>query len=93
MTSVVKKRYSAALDAQLSKTDVKTYWPLAANAYNLFATNKVNPNLSDFLAEKAVDALFLAMGKEEKEIRKDPASIGSAVVNKVWDYYITKKGR
>ncbi|MFM2395003.1 MAG: hypothetical protein RLZZ546_2986 [Bacteroidota bacterium] len=88
MRGAVKKRYSARLNTELNKTEANKYWPLAAGAYNIFAKNKVDASLSDFLAEKSVDAVFLAMGHEEKEIRKDPASIGKAVVTKVFDYYM-----
>jgi hypothetical protein len=93
MTTVVKKRYSTMLGAQLAKTDETKYWPMAAGAYNLLAKNKVETNLSDFIADKAVDAIFLTMGHEETQLRKDPASIGSAVVNKVFDYYVKNKGK
>lgn len=94
MKVAVKKRYSTRLNQELNKTDVNKYWPLAAGAYNMFSKNKVDNSLSDFLAEKSVDAVFLAMGHEEREIRKDPASIGKAVVTKVFDYYMkNKKGQ
>jgi hypothetical protein len=91
MTTVVKKRYSSVLNTQLNKTEANKYWPMAAGAYNLLAKNKVEPNLSDFIADKAVDAIFLAMGHEETQLRKDPASVGSAVVSKVFDYYVKNK--
>ena len=90
MYGAVKKRYSAKLDNELDKTDVKQYWGQATTAYNLFAKEKIDQSLSDYMSEKAVDAVFLAMGKEETEIRKDPASLGKAVVTKVWDYYSKK---
>ena len=64
---------------------------MAAGAYNLFAKNKIDDTLSDFMAERAVDAVFLAMGKEEKQIRTDPASLGKAVVTKVFDYYVKNR--
>ena len=91
MYGSVKKRYSSRLDQELEKSEVKQYWPAAASAYNLFSSKKVDSSLSDFLAERAVDGLFLTMGKEEKEIRKDPASLGIGVVTKVFDYYQKKK--
>jgi hypothetical protein len=91
MKAAVIKRYSAALNTELSKTDALKYWPMAAGAYNVFSKNKVDSNLSNFMAEKAVDAIFLAMGKEEKEIRKNPSSVGSSVVTKVFDYYKKKQ--
>jgi hypothetical protein len=92
MYASVKKRYSARLEEELNKNggDALRYWPLATGAYNLFSDNKVESNLPDFIAERSVDALFITMGKEESNIRKDPASLGKAVVTKVFDYY-TKK--
>ncbi|MFK7772145.1 MAG: DUF4197 domain-containing protein [Saprospiraceae bacterium] len=93
MYGSVKKRYSTRLETELEKTEVTQYWPLAANAYNLFASKKVDSSLSDFMAERAVDALFLGMGKEESKIRKDPKKLGKAVVTKVFDYYQKKKGK
>ena len=87
----VKNRYSTRLEEELAKGDALRYWPLATGAYNIFAKNKIESSLPDFLAERSVDALFIAMGKEESKIRKDPASLGKAVVTKVFDYYSNKK--
>ncbi|MBK9734617.1 MAG: DUF4197 family protein [Saprospiraceae bacterium] len=47
--------------------------------------------LSNFIADKAVDAVFLAIGHEEQEIRKDYKSLGIGIVNKVFDYYTKGK--
>ena len=91
MYDTVKNRYSARLEQELGKTEVLDYWPLAANAYNLFAKNKIDNSLSDFLAERSVDALFLTMGKQEASIRTDYQSLGSSVVTKVFDYYVKNK--
>ncbi|MBX2845193.1 MAG: DUF4197 domain-containing protein [Saprospiraceae bacterium] len=89
MYTTVKKRYSQKIEAELlnQEPEIMQYWGMATGAYNLFAKNKVDANLSDFLAEKAVDAVFLSMGAEEKKIRDNPASLGDAVVKKVFDFY------
>ncbi len=92
MYGSVKKRYSSKIEAELGKTEALKYWPMAAGAYNLFAKKKVGSSLPDFMAERAVDALFLTMEKEESKIRKDPNKLGKAVVSKVFDYYKKKKG-
>lgn len=92
MYGAVKKRYSDRLATELSKTDANKYWPMAASAFNMFAKkeDKVDGKLEDFIAERAVDGVFLAMGKEEKAVRADYKSLGKDVVTKVFDYY-TKK--
>lgn len=92
MYGAVKNRYSSLLQTELEKAEVTQYWPLAANAYNMFAKKKVDNSMSDFMAERAVDVLFLTMGQEESKIRKDPKKLGKAVVTKVFDYYQKKKG-
>lgn len=91
MYGAVKKRYSSKLDGQLANIDETKHWDTAVSAYNLFAKNKIEGTLSDFIAERAVDAVFVAMGKEEAVIRKNPASLEKAVVTKVFDYYKDKK--
>jgi len=87
MYGSVKKRYSAKIEKELGETEATEYWPIAASTYNIFAKKKVSGSLSDFMAERAVDALFLTMEKEETAIRNDPKKLGKAVVTKVFDYY------
>ena len=91
MYSTVKNRYSTRLGQELDKTDVNTYWPIAMGAYNIFAKNKMQGSLPDFLAERAVDGLFIAIGKEEAKARTDYKALGNSVVTKVFDYYSDKK--
>ncbi len=91
MYGAVKKRYSDRLDGQLANVDETKHWDTAVSAYNLFAKKKIEGSLSDFISERAVDAVFIAMGKEEAVIRKNPASLEKAVVTKVFDYYKDKK--
>lgn len=91
MYGTVKQRYSSLLNDELQKQDALQYWAPAKSAFNLFAKKKVEGEMSDFLAEKAVDGMFLTMGAEEKDTRKSYKKLGSTVVNKVFDYYTKKK--
>jgi len=91
MYSTIKNRYSERLESELNKKDVTKYWPMATSAYNLFAKEKVNGNLSDYISERAVDALFVGIAAEEKIIRGDYTKMGNAVVTKVFDYYTKNK--
>lgn len=91
MYGAVKTRYSSRIDQELQGTEAAQYWPLATGAYNMFSSNKIDANLSDFMAERVVDAVFLAMGKEEKEIRSNYEVLGDQVVNKVFDYYTKRQ--
>ncbi len=93
MYTTVKKRYSDKLAVELDKVDALQYWPLAAGAYNLFAKEKMESSLPDFLAERAVDALFLGIGAEENKTRDDPGRLGKQVVKKVFDFYQNRQRR
>lgn len=91
MYSTVKNRYSTRIEQELGKTEALKYWPIASSTYNIFAKDKMESTLPDFLAERSVDALFLAMGKQEASIRTDYKSLGNSVVTKVFDYYTKKQ--
>jgi len=41
-------------------------------------------DLDEYVAQKALDGLYLMVAEEEKKIRKDPVSAGSAIVRKVF---------
>lgn len=87
MKIFVKNRYRGQLNQMLYEHDINTYWPMAARVYNTFSRNKIDSNLSDLLSETAVDAIFMAMGKQETELRNDPKQIGTDVALKVFEYY------
>lgn len=63
-----------------------------AQHYNRYAEKGValglvtqeDANLDAYVTEKALDGLFLALGEEEKKIRKDPAGAGAAIIRKVF---------
>ena len=45
---------------------------------------KMNPNLEDYVTQKALDGLFLLVAQEESKIRKDPAARVSDILKKVF---------
>ena len=87
MYGAIKKRYGQRLDEEFADINELKHWDTAVSTYNLFAKNKIEGSLSDFIAARAVDAIFLGMGKEETEIRKNPSALNNPVVTKVFDYY------
>ncbi len=84
-----KKRYSTKIQQELIELEpnINTYWVAGSSAYNLLAKNKVNSSLPDFLAERAVDLLFISIGENESLIRDQPQQLGDQIVNKVFEYY------
>jgi hypothetical protein len=45
---------------------------------------KVNPNLDDYVTQRAIDGLFKLVAQEETKIRKDPAARVSDILKKVF---------
>jgi hypothetical protein len=57
----------------IDKVQVTSYWSPLANAYNKIPfVKKVNPNLDEYVTQKALDGLFYLVAQEELKIRKDP---------------------
>src|SRR6185295_15870059 len=46
--------------------------------------NREDANLDDYVTQKALDGLFLAVAEEEKRIRSDPVGTGTAIIRKVF---------
>lgn len=83
-------KFGPVVQTALNKVQITKYWtPLWSN-YNKYAPaanavgsvfgqgnvlpKAVNPDLKDYVTNKALDGLFLMMAKEEAKIRKDPAA-------------------
>jgi hypothetical protein len=46
--------------------------------------HKDDADLDEYVTQKALDGLYIMVAEEEKKIRKDPVSAGSAIVRKVF---------
>lgn len=71
----------------IEKVEVTKYWDDVANIYNSvpFVT-KVNPDLDQYVTDKAIDGLFVLVAEEEKKIREDPVARVSDILVKVFGY-------
>jgi len=56
------------------------------NTYNNFPTtfNKINPDLPSFVTDRATNALFDLVAKEEKNIRENPVARTTEILKKVF---------
>ena len=70
----------------LDRTNATKYYANIANTYNRLPTsfNKVNPDLTDYVVEKALDALFDQIAKEEANIRANPLARTTEILKKVF---------
>jgi len=81
----LKIKFLPVVKNALQKVQITKYWnPLASKYNKLPMTKKVNPNLEDYVTQKAIEGLFKLVGDEEAKIRKDPASRVSDLLKKVF---------
>lgn len=80
--------FSPIAKASIDKVELTKQWNPLADLYNkstlLTGKEKVNPDLDQYVTNKAVDGLFTLMAQEENKIRKDPAARVTDVLQKVF---------
>jgi len=60
------------------------YNDYAGKAAKMGLLDKKDANLDQYVTQKALDGLFLMVAEQEKAIRKDPVSTGSALLKKIF---------
>jgi hypothetical protein len=78
--------FTPSVESSLEKVGATKHYGDIVNTYNKFPTTfkKVNPDLTSFVVQKAVDALFDQVAKEEANIRANPVARGSDILKKVF---------
>jgi hypothetical protein len=74
------------IKSSLDKVDATKYYGDLVTKYNNFPTTfiKVNPDLANFVTDKATDALFELVAKEELNIRTNFAARTTDILKKVF---------
>ena len=81
----LKAAFIPVIDSSLQKVNATKYYGDAVNRYNKVPfVKKMNPDLSDYVAERTLFALFDRIGVEEANIRNNPASRTSDLLKKVF---------
>jgi Protein of unknown function (DUF4197) len=79
------QEFQPVIVASLNKFNAIEYWADAVNAYNKIPlVEKVNPNLDQYVTEKALDGLFAMVAKKELQIRTDISSRTTELLKKVF---------
>ncbi|GAB4032525.1 DUF4197 domain-containing protein [Spirosoma gilvum] len=77
--------FTPIVDSTLRKNNATKYYADLANIYNKIPlVQKVNPNLTEYATNKAVDGLFILVAQEEKKIRENPAARVTDILKKVF---------
>lgn len=83
-TAELTAKFQPVIQASLTKTDATKYWNDVFSNYNKFSKDKVNPDLTAYVTEKALAGLFYNISLEEQKIRKDPAAQVTSILKSVF---------
>jgi hypothetical protein len=83
-TTSLTSAFKPVIQSSLDKVNATKYWSDVFTTYNKFATNKINPDLSGFVTDKAITGIFYQVSLEEQKIRKDPVSRVTDLLKKVF---------
>ena len=79
------KRFLPIVRKATARVDLaQKYDQYADKAAAVGLLNKEDADLDNYVTQKALDGLYFMVAEEEKKIRKDPVSAGSAIVRKVF---------
>jgi hypothetical protein len=68
----------------LNQVGATKYWSAVVKPYNLLSKQKINPDLSAHVTEKALEGLFSLIAAEELRIRKDPGARSSEILQNIF---------
>lgn len=84
----LKEAFRPKVEAAIQKVKLTQYWEPVMNKYNMSTMitgeEKINPDLNEYVLDKAIDGLFKMVEKEENKIRKDPAARVTSLLQKVF---------
>lgn len=91
-TAQLMEKFKPVITSSLSKVGATKYWSDAALAYNKIPLVKpVNADLSTYVAQKAIDGMFIQVAQEELKIRDNIGARSTGLLQKVFGYADTKK--
>jgi len=86
-TAQLMEKFKPVITASLSKVGATKYWGDAAGQYNKLPLVKpVNTDLSSYVAQKAIDGMFIQVAQEELKIRENIGARSTTLLQKVFGY-------
>lgn len=84
-TASLTEAFRPVIEKSLEKVDATKYWNAVFTTYNKMPlVNKVNPDLTAYVTEKALTGIFHEVALQEAEIRKDPRARTTNLLKKVF---------
>ncbi|WP_207494089.1 DUF4197 domain-containing protein [Aridibaculum aurantiacum] len=83
-TVALTNAFRPVIDRSLQNVNATKYWGDVINAYNLVATNKINPDLTAYVTDRALTGIFYQLGLEEQKIRQNPVARTTDLLKRVF---------
>jgi len=81
-------KFKPVVKLNLDKVNATKLYSQAATQYNRIplVMNKINPDISDYVTQKAIEGLFLEIAKEELNIRQNIGARSTPLMQKVFGF-------
>lgn len=80
-------KFKPIIQSSLSKVGATRNWTEVVSRYNQIPlVTDINPDLTSYVTQKAIDGLFMEIAKEELKIRQNVSSRNSILLQKVFGY-------
>jgi hypothetical protein len=83
-TQALFNAFRPIINNALAKTNATAYWNEVFTLYNKISSKPVTTDLSAYVTNRAIDALFYEIKNEEIKIRTDPAARVTEILRKVF---------
>lgn len=91
-TAQLMEKFRPVIITSLSRVGATRYWSDAATVYNKIPLVKpINTDLSNYVAQKAIDGMFIQVAQEELKIRDNISARSTSLLQKVFGYADTKR--
>ncbi|GAB3922740.1 DUF4197 domain-containing protein [Mucilaginibacter myungsuensis] len=86
-TTQLSAKFKPIIEGSLNKVGATRYYTSAATQYNKVPfVKKINPDITEYVTQKAMDGLFLQIAKEELKIRSDLSARTTPLLKKVFSF-------
>lgn len=86
-TLQLSAKFKPVIKVSLDQAGATKYYGTAATTFNKVPfVKKINPDITDYVTQKAIDGLFLQIAKEELNIRQNLSARSTPLMQKVFSF-------
>lgn len=91
-TAQLTRTFSPVISKSLDAVNIRSPWEKVSRAYNMVTGKSVSTDLTQYVTDKAMTALFSEIRKEEDKIRHNPIARTTDILKKVFAYADANRG-